>query len=98
MVSATTEGDKTLKVFWLVSFLYDKQTKTSRKNQNVCVYEQWGVIQVSPHQASFAGDSVTSAASQAQHILHLSLQLPLLIFTTVGQASKNKQNEVLAAK
>lgn len=72
--------------------MYDKQRETNRKNQKACVSEQWGVIEVSALQASFAGDSVTSAASQAQCILHLSLQIPVLIFTTLGQASKNKQN------
>lgn len=33
MVWATTEEDKILKVFWLVSFLYGKQSKTNRKNK-----------------------------------------------------------------
>lgn len=33
----TTEGDKTLKVFWLVSFLYDRQSKANRRNQKLCV-------------------------------------------------------------
>lgn len=71
-----------------------KQSK-QKKLTVVCL---WWIRQVSSHQASFAGGSVTSAASQAQCTLYLSLQLPIFIYTTVGQASKNKQNEVLASK
>lgn len=94
MVWATTEGDKTLKVFWLVSFLYDK-AKQTEKTKGLCLRVVWSWTGIT-HQASFA-ETLTSAASQAQCTLHLSLQLPVLVYTTVGQVGKNKQNEVLAA-
>lgn len=43
MVWATTEGDKILGVFWLVSFLYDQQSKTNRKNKR-CVSKSSGEL------------------------------------------------------
>lgn len=37
MVWTTTEGHKTPEVFWLVSFLHDKQSKTEKNPKGVCL-------------------------------------------------------------